>query len=1386
MAGLRIQNSARGGNQYLVQYIPANSYPPGARYRLRIWCRTDGTNNGCIEVSAYGQGRGRAILAKTNVVAQVWRELELPFTTPTNGNSMVVMLGLANPRPAEAAAWFDDLSVFSDPLPAEPAPENIPIQNIVRNGGFDEGWNPNGLPKEWIHQGSLGIPKKMGREGKERSGFTMESDAEDSGNWQIIRQKIAPGDYFRNREYVASFWGRTEGDGEGMVSVETEDRQVLASADFSGNDWQICAFGFTTPVETNVTLYVRLLLKSVKVFGAKVWWDEFVIRPVRVGELAVYGRALGRKNDLRRMFRGEAGQEYEVETKLDLEEFDLTEMCRYGVLSEADTRKYKERLSAMRTDWERINAAVRSWREREERAVNAILLHDDFSKDAAPNMEGLDELAGIQSEGLRPIEAGVTALREQLKTEKQRLAQARKKTEERTRAEEIGRFEADYMAAMKQVDSSSPAERIIGARELGRLGDSRGQDKMIALLKDDDGEVRRHALNGLAWLRVPEAVEPIVKLAEAHNDIWTRRRATQALGQIGDERVVGVLMKLMNDPDGAVRQNAIVGLGWLRATNATEQLMQIVKNYRRDRKDKELDVWQQRIAVNGPQNTVSAAIFALGRIGDQQALPMFMELLSDIEGEIRSSAMFALGEAGNEQTARELAAFRQKQPSWGQQIESGGVLPEHALERIQNPDAEKKRGLIQPEFLKERRYFYWLDSRFHRGFGRYLTWEGNRPPRIENFVRYAQDARGTEFLEWRMPSPLSEARRYFDAAEQAGMRCLPAYNHVGAFGKAHFNRLVCYYGAYPAFSGLWGEEGGIEITLDDIRDYYRQRIERRYSTEQRAQLRLQTNICAALKTPNQRHVDIDARWQERESFAEYAEAMDANSAEGAREMVEYLHMLKKGSAIGHYSTISGPSCNQLVNLAGWGNMAHIFDFNGTEPTYSTCAYENGFLAEMSRDGLRYPVGMEVYIWRLPQQLTRRWEIGIGISLLHSQQMYVWYWGDIFKQLNDKGRGRPEAWEITRRMFAKIDQMEPYLVNPDYPQEVAIIHSGRTAGLIYRNDARDRDRSNAHDSWSPYMDNNAGIYQALVYEHIQADMLWAETMTGDSLRPYKILILADAKTMTEQEENLLRDWVRAGGVLIATGTTTLYDRYGRARENYGLADVFGAGFVTNTCRWPLETLDTAWRGKKAEAQRFRMQFPPISSAPEFSGEIEYDAGLGHDQIKLTTAKALGQWTADETTALSLNQYGKGYCFFLTASYPGLMWDQGRTIYHWTLFKRYWTGIREILAGMVKTGYKLTGGAPLITAMDCPWYVEVHAKLQPEQQRLLVQLLNYDERQMPVQGIKIKVLIPDQEAKRVKAFYAADKVALQVAFVDGGALLEVRPFDVHEAVVVCYEK
>ncbi len=92
------------------------------------------------------------------------------------------------------------------------------------------------------------------------------------------------------------------------------------------------------------------------------------------------------------------------------------------------------------------------------------------------------------------------------------------------------------------------------------------------------------------------------------------------------------------------------------------------------------------------------------------------------------------------------------------------------------------------------------------------------------------------------------------------------------------------------------------------------------------------------------------------------------------------------------------------------------------------------------------------------------------------------------------------------------------------------------------------------------DSQNGYYQALVEARIPFEMADDRQLDPAHIGRYRVLVLPDIAALSDRQCRQIRDYVAAGGRIVATGETSLYDELGQKRGNFGLADLFGCDYV----------------------------------------------------------------------------------------------------------------------------------------------------------------------------------------------------------------------------------
>src|SRR5260221_589598 len=89
----------------------------------------------------------------------------------------------------------------------------------------------------------------------------------------------------------------------------------------------------------------------------------------------------------------------------------------------------------------------------------------------------------------------------------------------------------------------------------------------------------------------------------------------------------------------------------------------------------------------------------------------------------------------------------------------------------------------------------------------------------------------------------------------------------------------------------------------------------------------------------------------------------------------------------------------------------------------------------------------------------------------------------------------------------------------------------------------------------------GIAQALIRARIPYLPVHADHIERDATR-FAALILPNVGSLSDAQLTAVRRFVMQGGGLLATGETSRFDEWGEARNDFGLADLFGAHVMTS--------------------------------------------------------------------------------------------------------------------------------------------------------------------------------------------------------------------------------
>jgi hypothetical protein len=190
----------------------------------------------------------------------------------------------------------------------------------------------------------------------------------------------------------------------------------------------------------------------------------------------------------------------------------------------------------------------------------------------------------------------------------------------------------------------------------------------------------------------------------------------------------------------------------------------------------------------------------------------------------------------------------------------------------------------------------------------------------------------------------------------------------------------------------------------------------------------------------------------------------------------------------------------------------------------------------------FSVGVEEpYRWK--DSVQNADEIRLWVADLLANGMRPWY-SKFAGALHD-----PRWLKPVEEIYAWCYGAERYLRNERPLARVGLVYSQQTAWFYGGDKVPERIEG-----------PTLGFYQALVEARIPFEMVHDRLLDLEHLAPFRTLILPNVAALSDAQCAELRDFVRAGGGLVATYETSLFDESGTMRKDFGLADLYGASFA----------------------------------------------------------------------------------------------------------------------------------------------------------------------------------------------------------------------------------
>ena len=244
----------------------------------------------------------------------------------------------------------------------------------------------------------------------------------------------------------------------------------------------------------------------------------------------------------------------------------------------------------------------------------------------------------------------------------------------------------------------------------------------------------------------------------------------------------------------------------------------------------------------------------------------------------------------------------------------------------------------------------------------------------------------------------------------------------------------------------------------------------------------------------------------------------------------------------------------------------------------------------------------------------------------------------------------------------------------------------------------------------------GAHKVLVEGHIPFNILDFEAL--GKINQYKLLVLPDVSMLSDNESEILRNFVANGGIMMATYRTSLLDERGNSRGDFSLSDLFGVNYVgsspyslgymkasekdvaKNIPSMPILVLDNFLkvRPKNGAVELFKMIYPLTERIPsKYATQPPFIE-------RFVSHRHAPPGIESPYPAAVVNTYGKGKVIYVSCP----------------IFKAYWRmnmpWLRTICLNLIRKAVSDT-----ILETDAPPSVEI--SLMKQKNRIIVHLINY---------------------------------------------------------------
>lgn len=251
-------------------------------------------------------------------------------------------------------------------------------------------------------------------------------------------------------------------------------------------------------------------------------------------------------------------------------------------------------------------------------------------------------------------------------------------------------------------------------------------------------------------------------------------------------------------------------------------------------------------------------------------------------------------------------------------------------------------------------------------------------------------------------------------------------------------------------------------------------------------------------------------------------------------------------------THNGTGCNfefytELAFCEADDYVSHEFHYND--------GYGNLALWCRKNEALKPGIPFEIETWRFfnlgLERMVRGYQVRPVTQLFTEMATILANGGFIqyYDQIRPDGTLDALSLKRMKGAFEQVAAREAFL-SPDHKRlkYASLVWSKQTDAYAYGPHAQSHQRE------------LEGFHYALMEKQIPHDVITERALQRGDFGGARVLVLPNVLCLAEQEADNLRAFVKEGGGVVATYRTSLADPLGNPRENFLLADLFGADYL----------------------------------------------------------------------------------------------------------------------------------------------------------------------------------------------------------------------------------